>query len=63
MASLGRVLVVYEDAEGATAARREMDGFIWEDDVRDPVASTRVQGTSSASNEVVASSSSESDAR
>lgn len=29
---LGRVLVVYEDVESATAARREMDGFVWEDD-------------------------------
>ena len=29
---LGRVLVVYGDVESATAARREMDGFVWEDD-------------------------------
>lgn len=29
---LGRVLAVYEDEEGATAARREMDGFVWEDE-------------------------------
>ncbi|KAI5475276.1 protein of Calcipressin family [Pseudohyphozyma bogoriensis] len=30
--SLGRVLVVYTDVEGATAARKEMDGFCWEED-------------------------------
>ncbi|SCZ95978.1 BZ3500_MvSof-1268-A1-R1_Chr8-1g09922 [Microbotryum saponariae] len=29
---LGRVLVVYEDVQGATLARREMNGFVWEDD-------------------------------
>lgn len=27
---LGRVLVAYEEVDGATEARREMDGFVWE---------------------------------
>ncbi|KAM0753816.1 hypothetical protein T439DRAFT_353590 [Meredithblackwellia eburnea MCA 4105] len=30
--SLGRCLVVYDTPDSATAARREMDGFIWDDD-------------------------------
>lgn len=29
---LGRVLVAYDSVESATAARREMDGFVWEDE-------------------------------
>ncbi|KAK4705627.1 hypothetical protein P7C70_g569, partial [Phenoliferia sp. Uapishka_3] len=29
---LGRVLVVYDSTQSATAARREMDGFVWDDD-------------------------------
>ncbi|SCV67071.1 BQ2448_5717 [Microbotryum intermedium] len=29
---LGRVLVVYEDVQHATLARREMNGFVWEED-------------------------------
>lgn len=29
---LGRVFVVYDDEHAATAARREMDGFVWEDE-------------------------------
>lgn len=32
---LGRVLVVYEDVDSATAARCEMDGFVWDDDEED----------------------------
>jgi len=30
---LGRVFVVYDDHQPATQARREMDGFVWEDEV------------------------------
>lgn len=29
---LGRVFVVYGDEPSATEARREMDGFVWEDE-------------------------------
>lgn len=29
---LGRVLVAYDTVEAATSARREMDGFVWEDE-------------------------------
>lgn len=34
---LGRVLVVYQDVDSSVAARREMDGFVWEEDEDDPV--------------------------
>ncbi|GAA6026763.1 hypothetical protein JCM8097_005844 [Rhodosporidiobolus ruineniae] len=34
---LGRVVAVYDDDEGATEAKNEMDGFVWEDEhERDP---------------------------
>ncbi|GAA5875348.1 hypothetical protein JCM16303_000591 [Sporobolomyces ruberrimus] len=29
---LGRVLIVYSEVEGATTAKEEMDGFVWEDE-------------------------------
>lgn len=29
---LGRVFVVYDDHTSATEAKREMDGFVWEDE-------------------------------
>ncbi len=29
---LGRVFVVYDDERAATDAKREMDGFVWEDE-------------------------------
>lgn len=32
---LGRVLVVYDDVSDATTAKREMDGFVWDDPVDD----------------------------
>ncbi|KAL8293042.1 hypothetical protein RQP46_000736 [Phenoliferia psychrophenolica] len=45
---LGRVLVVYDDVASATAARREMDGFVWEDDDDDADSRSREPSTGAA---------------